>query len=184
MKKLHHPPHLFLDNTYYFITARTYQKQLIFNNDEKKALLLNSLKAEFRNGECDLVAWVVLANHYHILFRIIQAKGISSRINMIHGKVSYLVNKKESETGRKVFQNYWDRCIRDEADFWRHFNYIHYNPIKHGYVKNMKDYKFSSYEFWLEKKGTEWLDSCFRLYPIVDFTDQRVGLETLGVYTA
>ncbi len=90
---------------------------------------------------------------------------------MIHGKVSYLVNKKENETGRKVFQNYWDRCIRDEADFWKHFNYIHHNPIKHGCVKNMEDYKFSSYGFWLNKKGKGWLDSCFRLYPIVDFTD-------------
>ncbi len=81
--------------------------------------------------------------------------------------------------GRKIFQNYWDRCIRDEADYYKHLNYILHNPFKHRYVSNMSDYIFSSYNKYLAKYGQEWVSSCFELYPIVDFTlSQPDGLGT------
>ena len=168
--KLHHPPHIFLDNTYYFLTARTYQKKKIFSTDKKKQLLINGLKAEFRKQHFELVAWVVLDNHYHIEFKAGEAKVLSKIINLIHGKTSYLVNKLDCVRDRKVFQNYWDHCIRDEKDYYKHFNYIHHNPIKHGYKKEMEGYKFSSYNEWVSKYGVEWMESCFKLYPITDFT--------------
>ncbi|XOU93955.1 MAG: REP-associated tyrosine transposase [Candidatus Kerfeldbacteria bacterium] len=170
MIKIHHPPHLFINNQYYFITARIYCKQKIFNNDKKKTLLQNSLKAEFQSGGYELMAWVVLSNHYYILFKVRHAKSISNRINYLHGRTSYLINKMENKKGRQIFQNYWDYCIRNEVDYWKHFNYIHHNPIKHGLTKNLKSYQFSSYDYWIAKKGTEWMNLCFANYPIVDFT--------------
>ena len=38
----------------------------------------------------------------------------------------------------------WEHCLRDEQDFQQHFDYIHYNPVKHGYVKHAADWKYSS----------------------------------------
>ena len=40
---------------------------------------------------------------------------------------------------------YWEHTIRDEEDYENHVNYIHYNPVKHGYVKNVKDWPYSSF---------------------------------------
>lgn len=149
-------------------------KDKIYLVQMKKRLLLNSLKAEFQKRGFELFAWVILDNHYHIEFKAKRAVDLSVIMNTVHGRVSYLINKIDGTQGRKVFQNYWDHGIRDEADFWKHFNYIHHNPVKHGYVKEMSDYKFSSYNYWLKKKGQDWIDSCFELYPIVDFTPQDV----------
>ncbi len=53
------------------------------------------------------------------------------------------------------------------------FNYIHQNAVKHGWVKNMGDYEFSTYKEYLEKNGTEWVEDCFEQYPIVDFTTEK-----------
>ena len=37
---------------------------------------------------------------------------------------------------RGIWQcRYWEHCIRDERDFENHLEYIHFNPVKHGYVK-------------------------------------------------
>jgi len=36
-------------------------------------------------------------------------------------------------------RRYWEHTIRDERDFENHVNYIHYNPVKHGYVKRVKE---------------------------------------------
>lgn len=134
------PPHLLLDNSYYFITPRTYRGQRIFNSHEKKVLLISSLKAAVRKGKCELQAWVVLEDHYHFLVKCPEGKYIPKLMNLVHGRVSYHINQIDDKRGRFVFNNYWDRIIRDQVDMNIHLNYIYYNPVKHGYVDDPKDY--------------------------------------------
>lgn len=40
---------------------------------------------------------------------------------------------------------YWEHLLHDEEDWRRHIEYIHYNPVKHGYVQAPKDWPFSSF---------------------------------------
>ena len=122
---IHHPPHIFIDHTYYFLTARTVRWQRIFYTDTRKALLLSSLKAAFHRRGYKLKAWVILDEHYHILFQTKKGKDLSSIINEVHGRVSFILNKQDQTRGRRIFHNYWDRCIRDQRDFNTHINYIH-----------------------------------------------------------
>ena len=42
-------------------------------------------------------------------------------------------------------RRYWEHTIRDEEDFSRHVDYIHYNPVKHGLVSRVQDWGFSSF---------------------------------------
>ena len=48
--------------------------------------------------------------------------------------------------------------MRDEEDFNRHFDYIHYNPVKHGLVKRPLDWPWSSFHRYLSKGfyGEDW----------------------------
>jgi putative transposase len=41
-------------------------------------------------------------------------------------------------------RRYWEYTIRDEVDYARHVDYIHYNPVRHGYVSNAMDWSYSS----------------------------------------
>ncbi len=134
------PPHLFLNNSYYFITSRTYRGQRIFNSEDKKMFLISSLKAAVRKGQCDLLAWVILEDHYHFLIKCPVGKYIPKLMNFVHGRVSYYINQMDNKRGRFVFNNYWDHIIRDQRDMNIHLNYILYNPVKHGYVDNPEDY--------------------------------------------
>jgi len=172
LKKIHHPPHIYSDNSIYFITARVYQKEKIFNTDQKKKVLFENLQDEFHKAGYKLYAWVILDNHYHLEFKTKFGKDLSKILNFVHGRTSFEINKLDKTKGRKVFQNYLDHCIRGEKDFYRHFNYIHHNPVKHKYVKNQEEvfgYKFCSYRQWIIKKGKEWVGSCLEIYPIIDF---------------
>ena len=47
-------------------------------------------------------------------------------------------------------KRYWEHLIRDEPDFRRHVDYIHYNPVKHGLVERPLDWKYSSFRKWVE----------------------------------
>ena len=42
-------------------------------------------------------------------------------------------------------RRYWEHTIRDEDDLHRHMDYIHYNPVKHGVVQNVRDWEWSSF---------------------------------------
>ena len=46
---------------------------------------------------------------------------------------------------RGVWQRgYWEHLIRDDDDLARHGDYVHYNPVKHGYVSRAADWSHSS----------------------------------------
>ena len=42
-------------------------------------------------------------------------------------------------------RRYWEHTLRDENDFARHFDYIHFNPVKHGHVGRVTDWEYSSF---------------------------------------
>ena len=47
---------------------------------------------------------------------------------------------------RGIWQRrYWEHTLRDEGDVGRHCDYIHYNPVKHGYVQSVENWPFSSF---------------------------------------
>ena len=59
----------------------------------------------------------------------------------------------KSASGKKAFwqRRYWEHAIRDEADFERHVDYIHINPVKHGYVTRVADWPHSSFHRYVER---------------------------------
>lgn len=170
--KEYHPPHFYFDQTIYFITCRTVNKEKFFATDVHKNILYSCLKTGLQDFNIPIYAFVILDNHYHLLIKIQKTGDLPLFIKYLNGKSSFELNKLENERGRKVWYQYFDHCIRDETDFWKHFNYIHQNPIKHGLRNNPEgilNYPFSSAKSWSKIKGEGWLDSCFELYPIVDF---------------
>ena len=46
---------------------------------------------------------------------------------------------------------YWEHTIRDENELNNHINYIHYNPVKHGYAKSVNDWEYSSFHKFVKK---------------------------------
>jgi putative transposase len=56
------------------------------------------------------------------------------------------INKSRITKGeRGIWQRrYWEHLIRDDSDYGKHVDYIHYNPVKHGYVIRPIDWPYSS----------------------------------------
>jgi putative transposase len=50
-----------------------------------------------------------------------------------------------------VTYNCWDHVIRNENDLENHIHYIHFNPVKHGYVPDPGDWKNSSFHEWQQR---------------------------------
>ena len=48
-------------------------------------------------------------------------------------------------------RRFWEHRIRDEGDFARHVDYIHFNPVKHGHVGLVVDWRWSSFHRYVER---------------------------------
>ena len=50
-------------------------------------------------------------------------------------------------------QRFWEHTIRDETDFGRHMDYIHFNPVKHGHVTFPHAWLWSTFTRWVREGG-------------------------------
>src|SRR5215475_7935649 len=87
-----------------------------------------------------LYAWCILPNHYHLLLRTDRLTEFRKQLGKFHGRTSFKWNVEDSKRGRKVWRNCLDRGIKSHRHFWATMNYIHNNPVHHGYVKRWQDW--------------------------------------------
>jgi putative transposase len=134
---------------------------------EFEARLLNAIKAITQ----DLIAWVVLPNHYHVLIMVQSLDDVSAALKYLHGTTSREWNIEDKLTGkRRIWYKFADTFIRNNEHLHLAFNYIHYNPVKHGYVSGPYEWPWSSWLIYYEDKGKDWLQEQWKVYtPPADF---------------
>jgi putative transposase len=98
-------------------------------------------------------AWVVLPDHMHAIWELPEEDGdCATRWMLIKSSFSRRIPKKEwvresrqKKGERGLWQRrFWEHLITDEEDLQRHMDYVHINPVKHGYVKRASDWPYSS----------------------------------------
>ncbi len=138
----------------YFITNVTYDRRPILLDNVD--LLWKSIDSIHNRIDFDLMAWVILPEHFHFLIDIKEAN-ISDVLQRI--KLSFSNNYRQIygfDYG-KVWQNgFWDHIIRDEPDLNNHLNYIHFNPVKHGLINRPFDYEQSSMRKYKDNYAEDW----------------------------
>ena len=138
---------VYVEEGTYFITAVTLHRHRIFAQEGEIARLRETLRTVKEAHPFTMLAYVFLHEHFHLLIRLGQTTDISKMMHSI--KRNYTLNYKAARGGNgrvTLWQHgFWDHVIRNEQDFQNHMDYIHYNPVKHGYVARPEDYPHSSY---------------------------------------
>lgn len=143
---------IFIPGTSYFFTLTL--------QDRKSDLLIckiNKLRDAFkqviRRYPFTIDGIVVLPDHLHIIMTLpSQDTNYSQRLSFIKSTFSRQIEllepinaSRKSKRERGIWQRrFWEHLIRDELDYSRHLDYIHYNPVKHGYVKSPAEWPYSS----------------------------------------
>jgi len=155
------PAHLFLDDAPYFLTSAIYQHRRLLSSATIKNHLLMTIQNCVSEKGWSLTDWVILDEHYHLL--VVSHKG--EDLNKIIGKIHMLSAKfigEQIHAEKPIWYNYWDYCPRTDRDYLIRQNYLFNNPVKHGYVKNLYDYPFSSFHQQVAQWGREVLVKRFK----------------------
>jgi putative transposase len=115
-----------------------------------------------------IYAWCILPNHYHLLARTERIKELRLGLGRFHGRSSFTWNGEAGQRGRKVWHNCFERPMKSERHFWASLNYVHHNPVRHGYVKRWQDWPWSSAAEFLQQVGRD-RAAVWKQYPILDY---------------
>jgi len=148
----HTPAHLYVDNQVYFFTGAIYHKKKLLVTDKSKEIFLKYLVHFNKKYGWKLLEWVVLDNHYHFLAEVVNSNDMPVMINSLHKTSAFHIKKWLNIQAEPFWYQYWDRCIRNDNDYYKTAAYIFYNPLKHGYVDDLRDYQYSSFHERLKRR--------------------------------
>lgn len=96
----------------------------------------------------ELLAWVILREHYHVIAVPHGERGATEWVKAVHRRSATHWNQEEGLPGRQCWYEHWDRDLWTEGDVLSRVNYIHRNPVKHSYVAAPADWEWSSHREW------------------------------------
>jgi len=104
-------------------------------------------------------AAVILPDHLHVIMTLPPNDAdFSIRISLIKRRFTAAVARSDSVVARNASRGsaiwqrrFWEHTIRNETDFERHVDYIHFNPVKHGLVTGVRDWPHSSFRYYVRR---------------------------------
>jgi putative transposase len=149
--------------TVIFFTAVTHRRRRLFHVEANRTLLGDVIRGVRRDWPFTIDAMVLLPDHLHAIWTLprgddnysgrwsVIKKTFTTRFLASGGRDAVVSDGKRREHRRGVWQRrFWEHTIEDEDDFQVHFDYIHFNPVKHKLVKCPRDWEPSSFHRWVK----------------------------------
>jgi len=146
-----------------FFTLVTYNRIPIFGETRARDLIGEVIRDVRDEMPFETVAIVLLPDHLHAVWSLPRGDqdfssrwkkikaDFTSRWLAIGGCEAPVTTSQARRGNRGVWQQrFIEHLCRDEGDLSRHCDYIHYNPVKHGYVSNPWDWEASSFRRFVE----------------------------------
>lgn len=165
----------FIQGGTYFFTIVTHNREPIFAAPKNVDLLRKAVGTIKTQHPFEINAAVVLPDHLHFLWSLPPGDAdFSTRIGKIkvHFTRAFQAGKplstNRSESRKKhressVWQRrFWEHVVRDEHEFESFYNYIHFNPVKHGLASCPHKWAVSSFHYWVRRGvlSPQWGCSC------------------------
>jgi putative transposase len=153
----------------YFFTLNLAERRLRLLTDH-----IDLLRAAFRYARArhpfTVDAIVVLPDHLHAILSLPEGDAdYALRLRLIKTHFSRHLPRGERRSASRIAKaergiwqrRYWEHTLRDEQDYARHVDYIHFNPVKHGRVERVRDWPYSSFHRFvrLGYYPADWTDS-------------------------
>jgi putative transposase len=155
----------------YFFTVVTYRRQAFLCDERVRTALREGIKATQLTHPFTIDAWVLLPDHLHTIWTLplddahfgirwaLIKRFVTKQCNA-EFKRNELMNPSKLKRKESTFwqRRFWEHQIRDESDFQKYVDYIHYNPMKHGLVKKVSDWPYSTFHRYVAqgRYGVDW----------------------------
>jgi putative transposase len=142
----------------FFFTVTTARRQPVLTHPAMLTALRDAVRETRRALPFTVVAWVVLPDHLHTIWELppgdpdfsLRWAHIKQAVTRVYSEMPFALKTRSLSRIRRregtLWQRrFWEHRIRDEIDLVQHVEYIHYNPVKHGYVSLLRDWPRSTF---------------------------------------
>lgn len=142
----------------YCFTVVTYRRQPILCDTPVRTALRDAIVAVREQRPFTIDACVLLPDHLHCIWTLppddvdfpVRWSMIKRRVSVAcaaaYKRPDWITASKRKHRESTLWQRrYWEHQIRDETDFIRHVDYIHYNPVKHGLCQQVAEWPHSTF---------------------------------------
>lgn len=133
--------------------------------------LRKGIKAAQATHPFTIDAWVLLPDHLHCIWTLpaddadfgvrwaMIKRNVTKQCSSALKRDEWMSPSKRKRKESTIWQRrFWEHLIRDEPDYERHMDYLHYNPVKHGLVEKIADWPHSTFHRYvrLGVYGVDW----------------------------
>ena len=147
-----------------FLTLVTYHRTPIFQDPENIQRLRWATAMTKTDMEFEITAAVILPDHIHFMWTLPEEDtNYSKRVGRLkvlltqslRGSQSLpkdvCISRQKHRESNVWQRRFWEHTIRDEADWIKHLNYIHFNPVKHQLVRCPHQWEYSSFHRYVRE---------------------------------
>ena len=148
----------------YFFTVVTYRRQTFMCHENVRLALRQGIDEARKDHPFTIDAWVLLPDHLHCIWSLppgdadfsvrwaMIKRFVSKQCGSVLRRDDWITNSKRSRKESTIWQRrFWEHQIRDERDYQAHVDYVHYNPVKHGQVKKVAEWPYSTFHRYVRK---------------------------------
>ena len=147
----------------YHVTSRGNERSDIYKSDRDRERFLGYLETAHKRFNIIIHAYCLLSNHYHFIVETPFAN-LGKFMQFLNSSYTMYFNTKRKRNGH-LFQGRYKSILVDKDNYMQELSrYIHLNPVRANIEKRPEDYKWSSYNYYLnEKNKPEYLGTDFTL---------------------
>jgi len=152
---------------YYHIINRGVEQRTIFKEPADYEYFEELMCFHMKGYGITLHNYCLMSNHYHLLIEITQ-ENLSKFMRQLNMNYAIYFNKKYKRVGHLWQGRFKSWYVTDEAYLYTLMLYIEQNPLKAHMVKELKEYPYSSYHYFLEKEIPECLQKSWIVQQYAD----------------
>jgi putative transposase len=141
----------------FFFTLVSFNRRPILCSEPIRHALRTAIGNLRATRPFSIDGWVLMPDHLHCIWTLPEGDAdFSTRWSLIKRSVSRFAAEMTLDPDARVAsarkhrestiwqRRFWEHLIRDEVDFERHLDYIHFNPVRHGYANRAVDWPYST----------------------------------------
>ncbi|MCD6216872.1 transposase [bacterium] len=140
------------NDSVFFLTFNTFNRKKWLSSPELQELAKQEMQHSADKFDVNFRAWVILPDHFHWLIKPSKSD-YSKMIAFFKREVNIELKRKGIiGSGVKIWQpRFWEHTVRSDEDLKNCVEYIHFNPVKHGYVKSTHEWEYSSFHKYVQR---------------------------------
>lgn len=126
----------------YLVTFTTHQRALIFKESGNAALMARSLHELKIWRDAELLAWILMPDHLHLLITLSYAETLQGIVQKVKSNTARELKGNDLGLGQVWASAFHDRALRRDEDIRAVARYMILNPVRAGLVARIGDHPY------------------------------------------